>query len=35
VTALAQKPNGEWLVTTDKGDVAAEVIVNAGRLSRR
>ena len=29
VTALAQKPNGEWLVTTDKGDVVAEVVVNA------
>ena len=29
VTALAQKPNGEWLVTTDKGEVVAEVVVNA------
>lgn len=29
VTALAQKPNGEWLVTTDKGDLVAEVVVNA------
>ena len=29
VTALAQQPNGEWLVTTDKGDIVAEVVVNA------
>ena len=29
VTALTQRPNGEWLVTTDKGDVVAEVVVNA------
>ena len=29
VTALAQKPNGEWLVTTDKGEIIAEIIVNA------
>ena len=29
VTALAQKPNGEWLVTTDKGEITAEIIVNA------
>jgi dimethylglycine dehydrogenase len=29
VTALAQKPNGEWLVTTDKGQITAEIIVNA------
>ena len=29
VTALAQKPNGEWLVTTDKGDLVAEAVVNA------
>ena len=29
VTALAQKPNGEWLVTTDKGDITAEIVVNA------
>ncbi|MEY4265956.1 MAG: hypothetical protein RIS90_491 [Pseudomonadota bacterium] len=29
VTALTQKPNGEWLVTTDKGEVVAEVVVNA------
>ncbi len=29
VTGLEQKPSGEWLVRTGKGDVAAEVIVNA------
>jgi len=29
VTALAQKPNGEWLVTTDKGEITAEIVVNA------
>ena len=29
VTALAQRPNGEWLVTTDKGEITAEIVVNA------
>ncbi len=29
VTALVQKPNGEWLVTTDKGEITAEIVVNA------
>ncbi len=29
VTGLEQKPSGEWLVRTDKGDVTAEIIVNA------
>ena len=29
VTALAQRPGGEWLVTTDKGEVVAEIVVNA------
>ena len=29
VTGLAQQPNGEWLVRTDKGDVVAEIVVNA------
>ena len=29
VTALAQRPGGEWLVSTDKGDVVAEIVVNA------
>ena len=29
VTALAQRPGGEWLVSTDKGDMVAEIVVNA------
>ncbi|MFK7853734.1 MAG: FAD-dependent oxidoreductase [Granulosicoccus sp.] len=29
VTALQQRPNGEWLVTTDKGSITAEHIVIA------
>ena len=29
VTAIDQKTNGEWLITTDKGEVTAEHIVNA------
>jgi len=29
VSALAQKPNGDWLVSTDKGEISAEHIVNA------
>lgn len=29
VTALSQRPGGEWLVSTDKGDVVAEIVVNA------
>ena len=29
VTALRQKPNGEWIVTTDKGEVTCEIVVNA------
>ena len=29
VTGLAQKPNGEWEVTTDKGTITAEIVVNA------
>ncbi len=29
VTALAQKANGHWLVTTDKGQIEAEIVVNA------
>ena len=29
VTAVARKANGEWLVTTDKGAIIAEHIVNA------
>ncbi len=29
-TGLAAKPNGEWLVHTEKGDIACEIVVNAG-----
>ncbi|MBS7538143.1 GcvT family protein [Ancylobacter lacus] len=29
VTALARTPGGEWKVTTDQGEVIAEVVVNA------
>ena len=29
VTATEQKPNGEWLITTDKGQITAEHVVNA------
>jgi dimethylglycine dehydrogenase len=29
VTAIKQKTNGEWLITTDKGEITAEHIVNA------
>ncbi|NIA69344.1 FAD-dependent oxidoreductase [Pelagibius litoralis] len=30
VTALTEKPDGEWIVHTDKGDIHCEMIVNAG-----
>ena len=30
VTGLTQKPNDEWIVHTAKGDIHAEIIVNAG-----
>ncbi|MGI9406781.1 MAG: GcvT family protein, partial [Hyphomicrobiaceae bacterium] len=29
VTAIAQRASGEWHITTDKGDVTCEVVVNA------
>ena len=29
VTGIEQKPNGEWLVKTDKGDIACEHVVTA------
>jgi dimethylglycine dehydrogenase len=29
VTGLQQRPNGEWLVSTDKGEIVAEIVVNA------
>ncbi len=30
VTDLTQKPGGDWIVHTDKGDIHCEMIVNAG-----
>lgn len=30
VTGLTQKPGGEWIVHTDKGDIHCEMFVNAG-----
>ena len=30
VTGLTQQPSGEWIVHTKKGDIRAEIIVNAG-----
>ncbi len=30
VTGLTQKPDDTWVVHTDKGDIACEVVVNAG-----
>jgi dimethylglycine dehydrogenase len=36
VLAIAQKPNGEWLVTTDKGEITCEHIVSAtGSFARQ
>ena len=29
-TGLAPKANGEWLVHTEKGDIACQILVNAG-----
>ncbi len=29
VVGLAQQPNGHWRVSTDKGEIAAEIVVNA------
>ena len=29
VTGLEQRPSGTWLVKTDKGDITAEIVVNA------
>lgn len=29
VTALSRTPSGEWLVTTDKGEISCEIVVNA------
>ncbi|MEL6292311.1 MAG: FAD-dependent oxidoreductase, partial [Pseudomonadota bacterium] len=30
VTGLTQRPDGSWIVHTDKGDISTEVVVNAG-----
>ncbi|GAB0114325.1 GcvT family protein [Acidisoma sp. C75] len=36
VTAITQKPNGEWLVSTDKGDITCEHVVSAtGNFARK
>ena len=36
VTAIARKPGGEWLVTTDKGEITCEHVVSAtGNFARR
>ena len=32
VTGLTQKPNSEWIVHTDKGDITCEWVVNAAGL---
>ncbi|MDD9878163.1 MAG: FAD-dependent oxidoreductase, partial [Magnetovibrio sp.] len=36
VTGIEQKPNGEWVVKTDKGDITCEHVVSAsGNFARR
>ncbi|MBA5779340.1 GcvT family protein [Stappia sp. F7233] len=36
VTAITQKPNGEWVVSTDKGDITCEHVVSAtGNFARK
>ena len=36
VTAISRKPNGEWLVTTDKGEITCEHVVSAtGNFARQ
>jgi dimethylglycine dehydrogenase len=36
VTAIDQKPNGEWVVTTDKGQITCEHVVSAtGNFARK
>ena len=36
VTAITQKPNGEWLMQTDKGDIVCEHVVSAtGNFARQ
>ncbi len=36
VTGIAQKPNGEWVVTTDQGEITCEHVVSAtGNFARK
>jgi dimethylglycine dehydrogenase len=36
VTAITQKPNGEWLVTTDQGEITCEHVISAtGNFARQ
>ncbi|MBT4890473.1 MAG: FAD-dependent oxidoreductase [Rhodospirillales bacterium] len=36
VTNITQKPNGEWLITTDKGEITCEHVVSAtGNFARK
>ncbi|MFM2371034.1 MAG: hypothetical protein RIS85_756, partial [Pseudomonadota bacterium] len=36
VTGITQKPNGEWIVSTDKGDITCEHVVSAsGNFARQ
>ena len=35
VTALSQKPNGEWLVGTNKGTITAEQVVVAAKIQQQ
>jgi dimethylglycine dehydrogenase len=36
VTAIAQKPNGEWLVSTDQGEITCEHVISAtGNFARQ
>jgi dimethylglycine dehydrogenase len=36
VTGISQKPNGEWVVTTDKGEITCEHVVSAtGNFARK
>ncbi|MCB8878723.1 GcvT family protein [Acidisoma cellulosilytica] len=36
VTGITQKPNGEWVVSTDKGDITCEHVVSAtGNFARK
>ena len=36
VTGISQKPNGEWVVSTDKGDIVCEHVISAsGNFARK